>query len=822
MLLPMVLRLHVQRHNNVVERTPLPLRQHRILMVALIREHLLSPPMAEPQVLIFGGAVGIPYYIQFLNGSATKVGSPITFTGDGQWHRYEVSITGQTTVYVTVRKNNSASTAAFYIDGFQIEDKIGYSTTYMDGDQDGCFWDALLHGSTSQRYSNYRGGGRKINLSTYDAYVLDMSGVGTPPIETAIIPYGNIPGGNYVGSTVGERTMTIGVTISAGNSIDPLQADDLSAWQMNMEAIFDLMKPNATYPQQPFVLGYQHGNNDIEIDCVYAGGFDLQNEKLKSITDLAFQVKCPYPYWRQTTKKYAAITQSTKRTGSAGTEDIYLRDPDGVMTLLTPTGTNSFTVRCMHIGAVDGKLYVGCAGATINNVTVNGIAVYDFMTGTWSALGSGVSGDSSGLALGTYVNAIVQIDNGDIIYGGSFTTANGVTTQAIARWNGSTATIIGKANPFAGNAQIVSLEIDPLTRDVLVGGVFLAGTTTGCLTNYLGRIVTTGASLAWTSGANFTAGNYINKIATYGIYTYVAGVFIIVGTTGGGNNQVNGYGFARFNNQTLLWEDIAIGSTVTTGYDIAIDTHGGVYMVGDYLQIGGQTIPFVAYYNGYAYSSPMSVAFYTAIGQIFYDIEIVNGEVYLMGIKTTYKIVGTNPVNELAYQDFNVSSYPIIKDKGNGYAIIAYSSGFISLIPAITSVTNSGSVDVNPVIKLTGGFTTGLLKPACYYIKNNTNGSAIYFDTYRLWDTDLTNNTTTMVYREVITIDCRPGRNGISSNIRKTDIPISPISQETSFFLSPGANSIEVLTSDSTLSAPLTIEVFWTEEHWTFFGGHAA
>lgn len=762
----------------------------------------------------FLGVLGVNYYAQFLNSGSTKIGTPVTFTGTGTWQRYEIFHSGVTSIYLTIRKNNSSNTGAFFVDGVLLENKVNYSTTYGDGDSDGWFWDALAHGSTSQRYANYRAGGRKINLSTYNAYVLDMTGVGAAPVETSIIPYGNIPGGLYQGTTVKERTMTIGVTVSGGNTTSVINPDDLQMWQINMEYVFDLIKPNLVYPQQPFVLGYQHGSNDIEIDCVYANGMDLQNEKLKGITDITFQVQCPSPFWRETYTRRSTVSQSPTKISLGTNGNIYVRDSNGTLTDIT-SGTSNGYIYAMHIGAVDGKLYVGGDFTSIAGVSANYIAVYDFMTATWSALGTGMDG---------IVRAIVQIDNGNVIVGGDFSTGNGVSAARIAQWNGSTFTIVGKATSFGGGV-VTSLAIDPTSRDVMVGGTFIAGTTTGCLTNYLGRVVTTGVSLAWTAATSFTiqtaGATGVYDIKCYGKYVYVTGKWTSIGA---GGNILTNNGFARFNSLSSLFENVGVGfGAASTGSNLAIDSGGGVYVFGDFTTFSGVTVSYLAYYNGYQVSSPVTtvptIIAFSSNSSMFIDN---NGQLVLhVDGRATWRLIGTRLVMDVFKFVPGSGGVPEYHyNKENGSILFASNNGEGQLSNT-TVITNNGSADVNPIIRLTAGYTAGLIAPAVFYIKNNTNGKALYFNYFDVLNTGAGNVAPLIINREVITIDCRPNGLGVYSTLREKNVPLDPVSQETDFFLVPGDNYIEVVTEDSTNASPLTIEFFYTELHWSFFGGHS-
>jgi hypothetical protein len=86
-------------------------------------------------------------------------------------------------------------------------------------------------------------------------------------------------------------------------------------------------------------------------------------------------------------------------------------------------------VRAIAVNGSD--IYVGGRFAKAGNVSANNIAKWD---GTnWSALGTGIHSDKYGI--GPVVNAI-EVMNGDVYVGGSFTGAGSTSARHIARWDG--------------------------------------------------------------------------------------------------------------------------------------------------------------------------------------------------------------------------------------------------------------------------------------------------------------------------------------------------------------------------------------------------
>jgi trimeric autotransporter adhesin len=87
-------------------------------------------------------------------------------------------------------------------------------------------------------------------------------------------------------------------------------------------------------------------------------------------------------------------------------------------------------------------LFMGGRFAVVDGVQVNRIAKWD--GGTWSMLGSGVSGGFT--LFPTAVDALAAFDDGSgpaLYAGGAFTTAGGVAASRIAKWNGATWSPLG-------------------------------------------------------------------------------------------------------------------------------------------------------------------------------------------------------------------------------------------------------------------------------------------------------------------------------------------------------------------------------------------
>jgi len=121
----------------------------------------------------------------------------------------------------------------------------------------------------------------------------------------------------------------------------------------------------------------------------------------------------------------------------------------------------------------NGDLVAGGARFTsVGGVSASRIARWNPATSTWSALGTGLAAATT---LG--VNSLKVMPNGDLIVGGGFTAAGGVSgTAHIARWNGSAWLALGvglKGSGFGASGSALALALMP-NGDLIAGGSFSA------------------------------------------------------------------------------------------------------------------------------------------------------------------------------------------------------------------------------------------------------------------------------------------------------------------------------------------------------------
>jgi carbohydrate binding protein with CBM4/9 domain/beta-propeller uncharacterized protein DUF5122 len=182
-----------------------------------------------------------------------------------------------------------------------------------------------------------------------------------------------------------------------------------------------------------------------------------------------------------------------------------------------------------------GNLYVCGIFTQAGGGAAAGIAKLD-TAGTWSALGTGLAGSTAqGFGLTTALNGT------DIYVGGDFTTANGVASPDIAKWNGTTFEALGSG---------VSSDV----RDILTapnGDIYATGdftTAGGNTVNRVARWNGTQWSALSTGLSTSTFGSEI-RVGFDGLL-YVGGAFTAVG------GITTADSFAAWNGSSWLLPDI--------------------------------------------------------------------------------------------------------------------------------------------------------------------------------------------------------------------------------------------------------------------------
>jgi len=250
------------------------------------------------------------------------------------------------------------------------------------------------------------------------------------------------------------------------------------------------------------------------------------------------------------------------------------------------TGTN-FEVTALAV-LPGGDVIVGGIFTNAGGVPARGIARYNPSTGVWSALGSGIQGTRHHY-YSQVVYALAVLPDGDVIVGGYFTTAGGVSANNIARYNPSTgvwSTLGSGTNNFInGHDTIYALAVLP-GGDMIVGGYF----------DYLGDVPTNGmarynpATGAWTALLGGGTSGGVRTMAVLPDGDIIAGGGFINAGGGLANN------IARYNPSTGFWSPLGTGTNGSV-IALAVLPGGDVIAGGDFTSAGGVPANRIARYN---------------------------------------------------------------------------------------------------------------------------------------------------------------------------------------------------------------------------------
>jgi N-acetylneuraminic acid mutarotase len=116
------------------------------------------------------------------------------------------------------------------------------------------------------------------------------------------------------------------------------------------------------------------------------------------------------------------------------------------------------------------RWYVGGFFTSAGGVSANDVARFNTQTNTWSTLGTGSSNGVSGGG----VNALAVVDS-EVVVGGSFNEAGGVSANYVARFNTQTNTwsSLGTGSSNGVSGGVFALAV--VGNEVVVGGCFHLG-----------------------------------------------------------------------------------------------------------------------------------------------------------------------------------------------------------------------------------------------------------------------------------------------------------------------------------------------------------
>ena len=233
----------------------------------------------------------------------------------------------------------------------------------------------------------------------------------------------------------------------------------------------------------------------------------------------------------------------------------------------------------------------------------NGIARYNPTSGIWSAMGTGINIDGA-------IFALAVLPGGDVIVGGSFTTAGGIAASRIARCNPTSGLWSAVGTGININGGVYALAVLP-GGDVIVGGNF--PTAGGVAARNIARCnPTTGI---WSALGTGIIGNVNALLVLPGDDVIAGGSF----NTAGG---VAASRIARCNPTAGVWSALGVGVNSSI-FAVAGLPGGDVIAGGGFTTAGGVTANNIArYFLGASAPSintqPVPVATVASNSAVFY------------------------------------------------------------------------------------------------------------------------------------------------------------------------------------------------------------
>jgi hypothetical protein len=151
-------------------------------------------------------------------------------------------------------------------------------------------------------------------------------------------------------------------------------------------------------------------------------------------------------------------------TSIEGTAANRIARNDGLMWHPLGSGVDGFVIAMLALR--NGDLVIGGDFAVAGGVPAADLARWN--GSEWSAIGGGVSG---GGGYPSAVSALAELPNGDLVIGGQFTSAGGVTAANIARWDGTTWHALGAGTSGYPSQSVSALAVLP-NGEVIAGGGF--------------------------------------------------------------------------------------------------------------------------------------------------------------------------------------------------------------------------------------------------------------------------------------------------------------------------------------------------------------
>jgi len=751
------------------------------------------------------GTPGEKIKLEILLVPTVPVGTQTYTIREFGWNRYSVTanLSGSGNAYAYLVAHSENTGKILYTDGWQIEPKA-YATTYCDGDMIGhrdsppirsYFWRGAPHDSVSERLITDSLNGRPIGFSERSGF-----------LTTAIVGLG-LPSGDISEYQVGSLRKTVHNTIFdqprdftiAGKLIEC----DFQSLLKARSYIEELLRYDNTLNREQVMMRFRLSDSigaengmALQIPVVYSGGMagNITNFYQE---DVAIQFRASEPrlqeiydnnqelaintFWTANGIKYKDSTGHWQALGTGLTWELggymyTIRDCDFI---IVPTSTSPSAVP-----AVVGGFNQLC-GYSVDYAAF------------WNESGW----DQIGLFnTDVYVIKSSQYSTNKVYFGGAFSTEDGNTCRGVAVWDSGG--ISEMANGLEPSVAAIEVGADGW---VYLGGSFVQDGTLTDTYNYIAQYDPDTNTMYPINASNPGLNHYIwDMCISKDNWLWACGLFDY------SDAGIQMRGVCRVNlslpyDERVL-EPVGLTHDIEDGQVISCAPDGSIYLSAKFNDTGyyevrrwnGSTWERIGNWTSLTPAHPKHWWGPDGVGYLSdYDYEVPNIDQYGYTISN---------INQLGPLDIFISDryqWPrkmAFHTDGSVLMISAVSSGDYYSGTAITTVTNNGSSDVYPIIRIKGPAT---LK--C--IVNRTTGAEIWFNHGEDFNA-------VVAEEETLFIDLTLGRIRIYSNQRKSIPNILYVAQTSPsrFYLKPGDNNIGILLEDTDSNTEAF--VVWKNNHW--------
>jgi hypothetical protein len=220
--------------------------------------------------------------------------------------------------------------------------------------------------------------------------------------------------------------------------------------------------------------------------------------------------------------KVEGYTMRTGKNGEPIFEPQTQHTASGTWSSLGTGSQNGVNNRVSALAMVGNEVFVGGYFTWAGGVSANYVARFNTQTNTWSTLGTG-----SQNGVNNWVYALAVSGN-EVFVGGLFTSAGGVSANRVARFNTLTNTwsALGTGSSNGVSGPVFALAV--VGNEVVVGGNFTSAG--GVSANRVARFNT--QTNTWSSlgtGSSNGVNDVVNALAVVGNEVYVGGWFTLAG-----------------------------------------------------------------------------------------------------------------------------------------------------------------------------------------------------------------------------------------------------------------------------------------------------